>query len=146
MTEELIRQLIAAGLTKQQASSVTAETLTQLYMKDDGKILIAEAKRQVQEMRVLLNNLKHDYHELKKEMKKVSDTLLALTEAQDNYGEVTEEKAKNVVALYGALLSMNQKAGASPEDAVRGASYTLYAFLGGQAKRDITYQDLGSSR
>ena len=99
MTEELIRQLIAAGLTKQQASSVTAETLTQLYMKDDGKILIAEAKRQVQEMRVLLNNLKHDYHELKKEMKKVSDTLLALTEAQDNYGEVTEEKAKNVVAL-----------------------------------------------
>ena len=38
MTDKLIRQLIAAGLTKQQASSVTAETLTQLYMKDDGKI------------------------------------------------------------------------------------------------------------
>lgn len=107
MTEELIRQLIAAGLTKQQASSVTAETLTQLYMKDDGKILIAEAKRQVQEMKVVLNNLKHDYHELKKEMKKVSDTLLALTEAQDNYGEVTGEKAKNVMYQYKEIQDMS---------------------------------------
>ena len=47
MTHELIIQLMNAGLTKQQATSVTAETITNLYMADDGRILIAEAKRQV---------------------------------------------------------------------------------------------------
>lgn len=34
---------------------------------------------------------------------------------------------------------MSQKAGADAEDAVRNASYILYAYLGGQARRDITY-------
>jgi len=44
MTEDLIRQLMAAGLTKQQATSVTTEKLIQIFMKEDGKILISEAK------------------------------------------------------------------------------------------------------
>ena len=57
MTEDLIRQLIAAGLTKQQATSVTTQKLVNIFMKEDGKILISEAKRQVDEMRSLLANL-----------------------------------------------------------------------------------------
>ena len=52
MTQELIKQLMEAGLTKQQATSVTAETLTNLYMNEDGKMLIAEARRQVIEMEI----------------------------------------------------------------------------------------------
>ena len=36
MTDELVRRLMAAGLTKQQANSVTAETLVNLFMNDDG--------------------------------------------------------------------------------------------------------------
>lgn len=43
MTEDLIRRLMAVGLTKQQASSVTAETLVKLFMPNDGKVLIREA-------------------------------------------------------------------------------------------------------
>lgn len=40
MTEELIRRLIAAGLNKQKATSVTAETLVKLFMPEDGKMLL----------------------------------------------------------------------------------------------------------
>ena len=40
MTDDLIRQLMAAGLTKQQATSVTTEKLIQVFMKEDGKILV----------------------------------------------------------------------------------------------------------
>ena len=69
----------------------------------------------------------------------ISDTLLAITEAQKEHGEVTAEKAKNVVALYGALLAMNEHAGADATDSVRNAGYVVYAYLGGQAKREITY-------
>ena len=139
MTDDLIRQLMASGLSKQQASSVTAETLVRLFMKEDGKILIAEAQRQVSEMQTLVNRLHAEYNELMHKISSVSDTLLAITEAQKEHGEITDEKAKNVVALYGALLTMNEHAGADANDSVRNTGYVVYAYLGGQAKREITY-------
>ena len=141
MTDDLKERLMAAGLTKQQASSATAETLVRLFMSDDGKILIREARQQVSEMQELVNGLRHDYNKILEKMSTVSATILSITEAQSEYGAITDEKAKNVVALYAALLSMNEKAGADGSDAVRNASYVVYAYLGGQAKRQITYTD-----
>ena len=141
MTDDLKERLIAAGLTKQQASSATAETLVRLFMSDDGKILIHEARQQVSEMRELVLSLRHDYNSVIEKMNAVSATILSITEAQSEYGTITDAKAKNVVALYAALLSMNEKAGADGSDAVRNASYVVYAYLGGQAKRQITYMD-----
>lgn len=134
-----MRRLMAAGLSKQQASSVTAETLVNLFMPEDGKMLIAEAQRQVAEMRDTVNAIKRDYHILLQKINSVSDTILAITEAQKEHGEVTEDKAKNLIALYGALLSMNERSGANGPEAVTNASYVAYAYLGGQAKRDSHY-------
>ena len=136
MTDELIRRLIAAGLTKQQATSVTAETLVNLFMPDDGKMLIAEAQRQVSEIQRTVNQLKIEFGDLKAKIAGVSDTLLAIAEAQKEHGEVTDEKAKNLLALYGALLTMNEKCGADGPESVHDASYVAYAYLGGQAKRE----------
>ena len=141
MTDDLKERLMAAGLTKQQASSATAETLVRLFMSDDGKILIREARQQVSEMRELVLSLRHDYNSVMEKMNAVSATILSITEAQSEYGAITDEKAKNVVALYAALLSMNEKAGADGSDAVRNASYVVYAYLGGQAKRQITFTE-----
>jgi len=141
MTDDLKERLIAAGLTKQQATSATAETLVRLFMNDDSKILIHEAKQQVTEMRELVCRLQQDYYSLLEKMKSVSDTILSITEAQNEYGTITDNKAKTVLALYAALLSMNEKAGAEGAEAVRDASYVVYAYLGGQAKRQITYAD-----
>ncbi len=139
MTDDLIRRLMAAGLNKQQASSVTAETLVNLFMPEDGKMLIAEAQRQVAEMRDTVNAMKMEYRVLLQKINNVSDTILAITEAQKTHGEVTEDKAKNLIALYGALLSMNERSGANGPEAVTNASYVAYAYLGGQAKRDTHY-------
>ena len=141
MTNDLKERLMAAGLTKQQASSATAETLVRLFMSDDGKILIREARQQVAEMQELVHRLHHDYKNILEKMNVVSATILSITEAQSEYGTITDEKAKNVVALYAALLSMNEKAGADGSDAVRNASYVVYAYLGGQAKRQVTYTE-----
>ena len=80
-----------------------------------------------------------EYNELKQKISAVSDSLLAITEAQKDHDSITEDRAKNLVALYGALLAMNEKAGAEPTDAVRNAGYVVYAYLGGQAKREVTY-------
>ena len=90
MTDELIRRLIAAGLNKQQATSVTAETLVKLFMPEDGKMLLEEARLQVTKMQRTVNQLKIEYGELKKKIESVSDTMLAISEAQNEHGEVTE--------------------------------------------------------
>ena len=139
MTEDLIKRLMLAGLTKQQATSTTANTLVRLFMPEDGKMLLQEAKQQVAEMQALVDRLKDEYTNLQGKLDSLSSTLLAVSEAQEQHGAVTDEKARNIIALYGALLAMSQKAGVDAEDAVRNASYILYAYLGGQARRDITY-------
>lgn len=139
MTDDLIRRLIAAGLTKQQASSTTAETLVRIFMPEDGKMLIREAKQQVTEMQATVAALRSEYNDLTGKIKQLSDNVLAAIEAQKEFGSITDEKARNAVALYSALLGMNQRAGADGTEAVRNAGYVMYAYLGGQARRDITY-------
>lgn len=139
MTDDLIRRLIAAGLTKQQASSTTAETLVRLFMPEDGKMLIREAKQQVSEMQATVASLRKEYDNLTVRIKQLSDNVLAAIEAQKEFGSITDEKARNSIALYSALLGMNQRAGADGTEAVRNAGYVMYAYLGGQARRDITY-------
>ena len=139
MTDDLIRRLIAAGLTKQQASSTTAETLVRLFMPEDGKMLIREAKQQVLEMQATVASLRKEYDDLTAKIKQLSDNVLAVIAAQKEFGSITDEKARNSIALYSALLGMNQRAGADGTEAVRNAGYVMYAYLGGQARRDITY-------
>jgi polyhydroxyalkanoate synthesis regulator phasin len=139
MTDDLIRRLIAAGLTKQQASSTTAETLVRLFMPEDGKMLIREAKQQVAEMQATVKALRKEYDDLSAKIKQISDNVLAAIDAQKEFGSITDEKARNAIALYSALLGMNQRAGADGMEAVRNAGYIMYAYLGGQARRDITY-------
>ena len=141
ISDELIRQFMNFGLSKQQATSTTTEKLVEYFMPDEGKSLILEAKRQVSAMEDMVNMLDDEYHKLVRKMKEMSDTITAIAEAQEKYGEVTDEKAKNVIALYGSLLEMNEKAGADGNDSVRNAGYVLYAYLGGQAKRDVNYMN-----
>lgn len=139
MTDDMIRRLLAAGLNKQQAYSTTAETLVNLFMPEDGKMLIREARLQVEEMKRTVNALKTEFMDLKEKINQVSNTIQSVVEAQEKYGEIKEDDARNAVALYGALLAMNERVGASGVDSVRNAGYILYAYLGGQAKREISY-------
>jgi len=139
MTKDLLCLLMASGLSKQQATSVTAETLVELFTKEDGKILIAEAQRQVSEMRAIIDELHNEYDDLMEKLSAISDTFVAIKKAQEEYGEVTDEKAREVVSLYGALLTMNERMGADANESIKNAGYIIYAFLGGQARRGGVY-------
>ncbi len=139
MTDDMVKRLMSAGLTKQQATSVTAETLVDMFMDENSRILIMEARQQVSEMKKMVNGLKDEYRDLMMKMEEAAGILTAVTETKKEYGEITDENAKTVVALYAALLSMNNRIGANPSESVRNAGYVLYAYLGGQARRDITY-------
>lgn len=135
MTKELVECLMANGLSKQMATSATAEAITNYYMSENGHaVLLDEAREQVKEMREIVHDLRKQYTEIVRQMQEITGTLQGLKEAQEQYGAITDEKARNAVALYMALISVAQKAGADGGDAVENAGYSLYAYLGGMPR------------
>ncbi len=135
MTREMIERLMAAGLSKQMASSATAEAITNYYMGENGQAaLIKEAHQQVREMRETVRELRSQYDDVVRQMQEVTGTLQGLKEAQEQYGEITDDRARNAIALYLALISVAKKAGADGEDAVENAGYILYAYFGGMPR------------
>lgn len=139
ISDEMKEKLIAAGLTKHQANSATAGAVVNILMNEDEKMLIQEARIQVNEMSETVASLREDYAELKHRFEELAGFLLDIAKAQEKHGGITDERARNTVALYAALLSMNERAGAKGSDSVNNAGYVTYAYLGGQARRDIHY-------
>ncbi len=139
ISEEMKEQLMVAGLTKQQVNSTTADTVVNFLMPDNAKALIQEAQLQVDDMRSLVASLRKEYSALKEKIDTVAGTLLAIAEAQEEHGTVTDEKAKNAITLYASILNMNKREGVQGSDSVESAGYVTYAYLGGQARRDIHY-------
>ena len=139
ITEEMKKQLMAAGLNKQQANSSTAKAVVEFLMNADEKTLIQEAQRQVNEMRSLVSSLRREYRELQEKIDTVAGTLLDIAKAQEEHGALTDDRAKNTITLYAAILEMNERKGAKGNESIENASYITYAYLGGQARRDIHY-------
>ena len=133
MTTDMISFLMANGLSKQQATSSTAKICAQIFMKDDAKALTKEAQLQVEEARTTVLEMRDIFEEYSDKMK----AFQAVLEAQKEYGEIEDPKAKTAIALYCTLLSVGAKFGASADKNVENAGYALYAFLGGQARREI---------
>ena len=79
------------------------------------------------------------------EIETLGTSFEAIVKAKEQYGEVTDEKARTVISLYGTLLEMTKKTGVKGVDAINNAGYIVYAFLGGQAKREITFTSDGES-
>ncbi len=146
MTKEMHDKLRAAGLNGSQINSKTADQVIQILMNDGEKALIREAENYVFEMREELGKIRRDYQKTQDKIGEMSETFYGVVEAEKEHGSVTEDRAKNVIALYGQLINMAIKAGASPGDAVSNAGYVLYAYLGGQAKREVTYVNGGNDR
>ena len=139
ISEEMKKQLMAAGLNKQQANSSTAKAVVEFLMNADEKTLIQEAQRQVNEMQFLVSSLRREYRELKEKIDTVAGTLLDIAKAQEEHGALTDDRAKNTITLYAAILEMNERKGAKGNESIENASYITYAYLGGQARRDIHY-------
>lgn len=125
ISESIKEWLIANGLSKQQASSTTAEIIMSVVTPEDQRLALANTIEVVNEMRRTYNALCSDYRALSSKM---SETL-AMIEAFDEIGAPTDEKARNAIALYTAI----SKIGTTEQ-----ASYITYAYLGGEARQVIT--------
>ena len=139
ISKEMIKQLISHGLTKQQAESSTATKIIDYLMKEDDKMLIHEAENQVAEMKLAVYEAKQEYSEIMQKINDVAGILIDVEKAQKEFGTITDEKAKNTIALYASLIRAGTCAGATADDAVTNAGYVTYAYLGGQARRTNAY-------
>lgn len=129
LSEDMIKRLIAAGISKQQANSSTADVVANFFMNEDEKTLIREARIQVSEMYNLLQDLRVEFSSLKKKIEETAGFLLDIAEAQEEHGAITDERAKNAVALYASILKMNERTKAEGKYSIRAASYAIYAYL-----------------
>lgn len=139
ISKEMIEQLISHGLTKQQAESSTAKKIVDYLMPEDSKILVREAENQVAEMKQAVYEAKQEYSEIMQNINDVAGILIDVDKAQKEFGVITDEKAKNAISLYAALIRAGTCAGATATDAVTNAGYVTYAYLGGQARRTNAY-------
>lgn len=107
------------------------------------RILLEEAGL-VQIVREEVQRLARVNDEMVKEMKSVSSVIKDVSDAQKDYGTVTDERAKNALALYCSIVSAScaLKKDNNPfrdaldfNEIVKSAGYITYAYLGGQARR-----------
>lgn len=135
LSEETKQLLIASGLSRQQAESKTAEICAEIFMADDDKAMIAEAREQLRMINSQVQEVASEYHRVKEEIKAVGNAVEAIIAAENEYGKVEDSKAKDAIAVYAALLKMNDAIDdASGDQKIRGASYVVYALLGGEAR------------
>lgn len=145
ISAEMQKFLMANGLNRTQAESATANLIVNALMSEDGKALANEAAHQVKQMKEELAELRGYVNTTKQKLESSLSALAAITEAEKNYGTITDEKARTALALYASLVKVGIDSGASESSSVINAGYIVYAFLGGQA-RSIDYGDSGSTK
>lgn len=152
LTSEVQKMLMdKLDLAKSQADSSTAFKLYNYFQNASEKEMLEMAACQVEAMAKTVENLQNEYDVTVAKIKLINDTVVAIHESTEKYGKITDEQAKNAVAAYAALLTMNDNIKDASGDAkIRGASFVIYALLGGEA-RSYTYlapevEDQGQSK
>ena len=138
-SQEMINVLMQLGLNKQQISNQTTHKLVDYFVSEEGKeVAMKEALKCVDDMKTKLADLEHTYHELIGRVNDTCSTISAIKEAQEKHGELEDQKAKDALTLYASLVQINKTVHAN--NLVENAGYIVYAYLGGQAKRDVAYK------
>lgn len=122
----------------------STEPLIDRVLTEEAKSEILRLRRKQDDADEWLKKKQDEYVGLEEMVKGTAATVRLIAEAQQENGTVSSERAKDTLALYGAILAMNQKIGCTPSENVTTTGYVMYAYLGGQAKRD--YSSVGSFR
>lgn len=147
VTDETFRTVQSAlGLTDAQMQTKTATSLIRYFTSEEGKALaLDEAKAQVSAMAILALSLKREHEKTIKEIENLREAFRAIMEVEEKKEEykveAMDDRAKNAIIMFSTMLSMSKKQGCDGAESVKNASYCVYAYLGGQAKRDICYVD-----
>lgn len=131
VSDELKAMLVANGLNKTQADSKTVQLVVDFLSTPDQKVLMANAEAVMRQANAIVDEMRRNQILLDSEirhMKNEISSILEMMKAFSETGEITDEKAKNALALYTAIASVGT---------TEQASYIVYAYLGGEARQII---------
>ena len=144
--------LLEKGLTKQQIDSPTAEKMIEIFgdSKTDNafSLLFDELKAKTIELENQRKDLEAKIFITKatttkaleeqfESFKEMLGPIESAVDAMDEYGTITEEKAKNALSFFAAIARIGKDLKCDPNECMRSAGYIVYAYLGGQATRNI---------
>ena len=129
LTPEIKTELRKIGLSEQQVNSETAKLLICNFIPEKEQELIMEAARQVKRSRQKVD-------EAESRLERTNRDLLEIKKTEEEYGEITDERAKTAISLFAAIINISKGRNADINNAVNSAGYIVYAYLGGQGKRD----------
>ncbi len=136
--DELVKILMQSGLTRQQASSAAAREVVKLFAKDND-IGIEALNAQINELRNEISRYRLEMMSLKSASSKAEELIARIDEVNSISDDLSDERAKNALMLYSALIQVGVRKGADINKIIENAGYIVYAYLGGQAKREQAF-------
>jgi hypothetical protein len=118
ISKELKDKLKTAGMTDSQLKSATLQVLINALMPDPTKEIIAESQRQIEDYKQQIDE--YDVH----------------WESTKAYHTLTDEKAKNAVTLYNAILAIDPVLSTIAER-MSAAEHIVCAYLGAKSFTEI---------
>ena len=129
LTPEIKTELRKIGLSEQQVNSETAKLLICNFIPEKEQELIMEAARQVKRSRRIVQ-------EAEERSRQLNSDILEIKKAEEEYGKINDERVRNALALFAAIINISKKRDADIDEVIQSAGYIVYAYLGGQGKRD----------
>lgn len=134
--DSTIRQyLLDNGMRKQYVDGNVAERVVELMMRyvSGGGVGSIDSLLELK-----IEQRKAEVAKLDEAIKSKQGELDSIIEIESEYKGLLSPKAKEVIAMYNALVNIGDKKNADPNSSVRNAGFVVYAYLGGKAKTIIT--------
>lgn len=142
MTNEMKQLLRTAGLSEQQISTKTAETVVNALTPENVGALLRNAVSQLDCINEEISKAKIDCSKIVadtiyqrdkiiRELKDTVDRVNALANAVDGYNP-SDASVRNALWLYSSIVKVGTNSGADGNHAIRPAGYAVYALLAGE--------------
>lgn len=144
LTDEMKKELLEAGIHKNaiEHPNRTLQSVLRAHLPEKGELMLREAEAWLSQVEECAQDMREQAACTKRKCAEIQadvEMVKAFRESGEKFGTITDERARNALALFAQILSIAKGAGADAEDAVTNAGYAVYAYLGGQAKRETTY-------
>ena len=145
LSADFKNELYARNVSKQQADSSVAQAITEIFESKLPTEMIRELAMQFNEIeKQTMQSIavfQQRANQIDAKLKALDDTAAFIKDCESENEALMDDKAKSAIALYSAVIRRSLDYKADSEMAVQNAGYIVYAYLGGQAKRDIQYNE-----
>ena len=137
--EKIYEFLVKNGMTKSQASTASVHNAIDILLRNDACFELV--KTILDDIREKARNGERKLGEIEERFSAISNSIQPILDSQDEFGEITDARARNALTLYASILRLNKDIKTSSDVSVNTAGYVLYAYLNGEQKNNDSAND-----